>query len=111
MIEHVRDLLKDIGIPIADRYYAGKQSRFITVFLIDRLPFDYSDDEENGNRFVIQLSFFYDKPDDDVKFIISEYNRIMVDNEFFRIGENELYDNQSRIFSTVSRFYYKQYDV
>jgi hypothetical protein len=102
-------LLKDLGIPITDRFYNGKAPAFITIIVIDRKPFDYSDDEENGNRTIYQINFSYNAVTTEMIDIKKEYEKIMLENDFIRITEYETYDKQAGMFLTMSRFLYKEY--
>lgn len=99
----VREVLKPTGVPVVKLKYSGEESTYITFFQYNEMGSLYADDEELESRLSIQVDVW---SIGDYTELVKEVKRLMYNAGFRRNSLRETYEDDTKIFHTVIRYYY-----
>lgn len=103
----VTSALKPLGVPVVFLKYRGADETYIRFFFYNESSALTADDSEKATGYYVQVDIFTKDP--------SEYARLeagvkdrLISAGFGRLGQYDLYENETEIYHKVLRFYYAQ---
>lgn len=97
------DTLKPIGIPVALLTYTGTATTYITFFKYNEIGEVFAEDTEQETRHSIQIDVWSKGNYVDV---VKQVKKLLKEQGFSRVTAHELYEDDTKIFHKVIRFYY-----
>ncbi|MGN8647886.1 hypothetical protein ACTNEO_05025 [Gracilibacillus sp. HCP3S3_G5_1] len=95
------DTLEQTGLPVAYQVYNGSESEYIRFFYLPQVDFQ-ADDGELYNTIYIQVDIF---TPGNPKSYASQAKQLMREVGFKKNFEHELYEEDTKLFHYVLRFY------
>lgn len=95
--------LAPTGIPVSFQTHTGASTTYITFFEYNQQGELFGDDEEQEIRYSVQVDVW---SKGNYKNLVEQVRTLMTNVGFTRNSEAELYEDDSKIFHKVFRFYY-----
>lgn len=107
MNKYILDTLKDIDAPVAFEQYIGEEPQYVRFFYLPQGQFD-SDDDEQYTVHYVQVDIFSPgilpgKPS--LKELTSEVKERMKQAGFKKNYENDRFEDDTKLYHKVLRFY------
>ena len=99
----ILDTLGEVGVPVAYRTYAGSEPTYIRFFEYDQGAGLESDDDEQYTAHHIQLDVF--SPGNYLD-LVKQVKRLMKQAKFKKYFETELFEEDTKLYHKVLRFYF-----
>ena len=101
MNKYILDTLKDVGAPVAFEYYEGDEDAYLRFFYLGQDQFS-SDDDEQHTIYHVQVDIF--SPGNLIQ-LANNTKQAMKQAGFRKSYENDKYEEDTKLFHKVLRFY------
>lgn len=95
--------LAPTGVKVSFQTYTGSDTTYITFFEYNQQGALFADDVEQNTRYSVQVDVW---SKGNYKNIVEQVRELMTNVGFIRNSEAELYEDDTKIFHKVFRFYY-----
>ncbi|KMJ54993.1 hypothetical protein AB685_29580 [Bacillus sp. LL01] len=95
--------LGDVGVPVSFLNYTGSDQTYITFFEYDQGALLEADDEEVSTVYYIQVDVY--SPGNYLN-LVNQVKQKMKQAGFKKNAETEMYENDTKLFHKVLRFYF-----
>ncbi|KAA0944154.1 hypothetical protein FQ087_18695 [Sporosarcina sp. ANT_H38] len=96
--------LKPTGVPAVFQVYTGTQTTYITFFEYNEMGTSFAEDAEQTERRSIQVDIWSKGNYAD---LVKQVRKLMTDAGFTRNSGTESYEDDTKVFHKVFRFYYE----
>lgn len=100
----IMDTLKPTGVPISFHVYSGVADTYITFFAYNEMGIVFAEDVEQIERLSIQVDIW---SKGNYSALVKQVKALMIQAGFTRIYATEMYENDTKIYHKVYRFYYE----
>lgn len=97
------DTLKPTGVPVTFQVYAGEKDTYITFFEYNQMGALFVEDKEEKTQHSFQVDVW---SKGNYKILVERVRELMTDAGFTRNSEAEFYEDDTKTFHKVFRFYY-----
>lgn len=95
--------LKPTNVPVNFQVYTGDETTFITFFELNQMSAMQGEDIEIKTQHSFQVDVW---SEGNYATLVKQVRDLMIDAGFRRITEHEFYEQETRTFHKVFRFYY-----
>lgn len=99
--------LAPLGIPVAYMNYSGKETKYIMFKVYKDEDVNYSDDENDSERYYITLSYWYHQSEDYSQ--IDTIKQLLKTAGFNYDGGQDLYNAENGVYGKNLDFIYTKY--
>lgn len=101
----IMSTLTPIGVPVTFQTYTGAATTYITFFEYNQQGALFADDTEQETRYSVQIDVW---SKGNYKNLVEQVRALMTSTGFIRNSEAELYEDDTKVFHKVFRFYYAE---
>lgn len=98
----IEDTLSTINIPCKHQRYTGKESTYVTYFVVNKENSDYSDDKEEMNSYLLQIDFW---SKEELGILINKAERLLK-KSFEDVKYRDLYEDDTKKFHIAFSCYF-----
>jgi hypothetical protein len=95
--------LSPTNVPVAFQVYTGTATTYITFFEYNQQGKLFADDTEKSTQHSIQVDVW---STGNYSVLVEQVRSLMIGQKFIRNSETEFYENDTKVFHKVFRFYY-----
>jgi len=95
--------LAPTGVPVAFLKYSGTLTTYISFFAYNEQGVFFGDDMELNTRYSVQVDVW---SKDDYTNLVKQTKELLIAEGFVRNSANEFYEEDTKIYHKVYRFYY-----
>lgn len=99
----IMSTLAPTGVPVTFQTYTGAATTYITFFEYNQQGALFADDTEQETRYSVQIDVW---SKGNYKSLVGQVRVLMINSGFIRNSEAELYEDDTKVFHKVFRFYY-----
>lgn len=107
MNKFILQILSDVGTPVAFENYTGSESTYIRFFYLPQGQFSADDDEKHTTHFV-QVDIF--TPGNYIA-LANETKKLMKQAGFRKNFEHSQYENDTKLYHKILRFWIIKEDI
>ena len=96
--------LSPTNVPIVFQVYSGRETTYITFFEYNEMGISFAEDEEQTERRSIQVDIW---SKGNYTALVKQVRKLMKDAGFTRNSGGEFYEEDTKIYHKVLRFYYE----
>lgn len=100
-MKKVAHTLQNIGVPVSQLSYNGKENTYITFFLVDDFPALHCDDKEKASVKIYQVDIWSKSNFND---LAEEVEKRMLNDGFSKINYFDAYEKDTKVFHKAMRF-------